>query len=101
MARLFLKAKTHHGESRFFFFRWFNRGMSWLENSYDSFLEFTAHHWWTVVIPSLALLALTAWMLVERPKSFVPVEDQGLPHHHGSDPGRNHPGANCQGHGAR
>ncbi|MGD0040792.1 MAG: efflux RND transporter permease subunit, partial [Isosphaeraceae bacterium] len=77
MARLFLKAKTHHGESRFFFFRWFNRGMSWLENSYDSFLEFTAHHWWTIVIPSVGLLALTAGMLIERPKSFVPVEDQG------------------------
>ena len=77
MARLFLKAKTHHGESKFFFFRWFNRGMSWLENSYDSFLDYTAHHWWTIVIPSLALLALTGWMLVQRPKSFIPVEDQG------------------------
>jgi len=77
MARLFLKAKSHHGESSFFFFRWFNRGMSWLENSYDSFLEYTAQHWWTIVIPSLGLLALTAWMLIERPKSFVPVEDQG------------------------
>ena len=52
MARLFLKAKTH-GETRFFFFRWFNRGMTWIENSYDSFLEWTAHHWWTVVVPSL------------------------------------------------
>src|SRR5262249_10361272 len=34
MARLFLKEKGHHGEAKFFFFRWFNRGMSWLENSY-------------------------------------------------------------------
>ena len=77
MARLFLKAKEDHGEAKFFFFRWFNRGMTWLENSYDSFLEYTAHHWWTIVIPSLALLALMAWMLVQRPKSFIPVEDQG------------------------
>lgn len=77
MARLFLKAKEDHGEAKFFFFRWFNRGMTWLENSYDSFLEYTAHHWWTIVIPSLALLALTAWMLVQQPKSFIPVEDQG------------------------
>jgi HAE1 family hydrophobic/amphiphilic exporter-1 len=77
MARLFLKAKTEHGEAKFFFFRWFNRGMRWLENSYDSFLEFTAHHWWTIVIPSLALLGLTGWMIVERPKSFIPIEDQG------------------------
>jgi HAE1 family hydrophobic/amphiphilic exporter-1 len=77
MARLLLKAKAHHGESRFFLFRWFNRGMTWLENSYDSFLEYTAHHWSTIVFPSLGLLALTGFMLVERPKSFIPVEDQG------------------------
>ena len=77
MARLFLKAKSHHGEAKFFFFRWFNRGMKWLEDSYDSFLEYTAHHWWLIVIPSLGILALTAWMIFERPKSFIPVEDQG------------------------
>jgi HAE1 family hydrophobic/amphiphilic exporter-1 len=77
MARLFLKAKTEHGESKFFFFRWFNRGMKWLENSYDSFLEYTARNWWTIVIPSIALLVLTALMILERPKAFIPVEDQG------------------------
>ncbi len=77
MARLFLKPRTHHGESKFFFFRWFNRGMRWLENSYDSFLDYTARHWWTIVIPSLALLALTGWMLLNRPKGFIPTEDQG------------------------
>ena len=70
MARLLLKAKTHHGESGFFLFRWFNRGMGWLENSYDSFLEYTAHHWWTIVVPSLGLLALTGLMLMQRPKSL-------------------------------
>ena len=78
MARLFLKAKTHHGESKFFFFRWFNRGMKWLENSYDSFLEYTAHHWWTDRHPlARPAGARRRWMLVERPKSFIPVEDQG------------------------
>ena len=75
MARLFLRPK--HGETKFFLFRWFNHGMRWLENSYDAFLDFTAHHWWTIVVPSLALLALTGWMLVERPKAFIPTEDQG------------------------
>ena len=75
MARLFLRPK--HGESKFFLFRWFNHGMRWLENSYDSFLDFTAHHWWTIVLPSIALLALTWWMLFERPKAFIPTEDQG------------------------
>ena len=75
MARLFLRPK--HGETKFFLFRWFNRGMHWLENSYDAFLDFTAHHWWTIVPPSIALLALTGWMLVDRPKAFIPIEDQG------------------------
>jgi hydrophobe/amphiphile efflux-1 (HAE1) family protein len=75
MARLFLRPR--HGESSFFLFRWFNRGMRWLETSYDAFLEFTAHHWWTIVIPSLALLAWTGYMVIERPKAFIPTEDQG------------------------
>ena len=75
MSRLFLRPK--HGESKFFFFRWFNHGMRWLENSYDAFLDFTAHHWWTIVLPSIGLLALTGWMLIERPKAFIPTEDQG------------------------
>ena len=75
MARLFLKAR--HSETRFFLFRWFNAAMKWLEDSYDSILEFTARHWWTIVIPSLALLGLTAWMVMQRPKSFIPTEDQG------------------------
>ena len=75
MSRLFLKAK--HGETKFFLFRWFNAGLKWIEDSYDSFLDFTAHHWWTIVIPSIALLALTYWMLVQRPKAFIPTEDQG------------------------
>ena len=75
MSRLFLRPK--HGESKFFFFRWFNHGMRWLENSYDAFLDFTAHHWWTIVMPSIGLLALTFAMLVERPKAFIPTEDQG------------------------
>jgi hydrophobe/amphiphile efflux-1 (HAE1) family protein len=75
MCRLFLRSK--HGEARFFFFRWFNSGMRWLENSYDAFLDFTAHHWWLIVLPSIGLLALTGWMLVQRPKAFIPTEDQG------------------------
>ena len=75
MARLFLRAK--HGETRFFLFRWFNAGLRWIENSYDAVLEFTAHHWWTIVVPSLVLLALTGWMIVARPKAFIPTEDQG------------------------
>jgi HAE1 family hydrophobic/amphiphilic exporter-1 len=75
IARMFLRAK--HGETRFPPFVWFNRGMRWVENSYDSFLDFGAHHWPTIIFPSLGLLALTGWMIYERPKAFIPTEDQG------------------------
>ncbi len=75
MSRLFLRAKQ--GQTRFFLFRWFNAALGWVENSYDAVLEWTARHWWTIVAPSLVLLALTGWMVVTRPKSFIPTEDQG------------------------
>src|SRR5437763_16157334 len=75
MSRLFLRAK--HGETRFVLFRWFNAGLGWIENSYDAVLEWTAHHWWTIVVPSIALLGLTGWMVASRPKAFIPTEDQG------------------------
>ncbi len=75
MARLFLRPK--HGETKFPPFRWFNRGLKWVEDSYDSFLDFGAHHWWVIVLPSLGLLALTGWLIYERPKAFIPTEDQG------------------------
>jgi HAE1 family hydrophobic/amphiphilic exporter-1 len=75
MARLFLRPK--HGETRFFLFRWFNAGLRWIEGSYDSVLEFTARHWWTIVAPSVILLGITGWMIAARPKAFIPTEDQG------------------------
>ncbi|SIO04652.1 hydrophobe/amphiphile efflux-1 (HAE1) family protein [Singulisphaera sp. GP187] len=75
IARLVLRPK--HGETKFPPFRWFNRGLKWVEDSYDSFLDFGARHWWAIVLPSLGLLALTGWMIYERPKAFIPTEDQG------------------------
>lgn len=75
MARLFLREK--HGQTKFFLFKWFNAGLKWVEDSYDAVLEFTARHWWTIVIPSLALLVVTGWMIATRPKAFIPTEDQG------------------------
>src|SRR3954451_15542793 len=75
MARLFLREKA--GPTRFFLFRWFNAALGWIEDSYDAVLEWTAHHWWTIVAPSVVLLGLTGWMVAGRPKAFIPTEDQG------------------------
>ena len=75
MARIFLRPK--HGETNFPPFVWFNRGLKWVENSYDSFLDFGARNWILIVTPSLGLLALTGYLIVQRPKAFIPTEDQG------------------------
>ena len=53
-------------ETKFPPFRWFNRGLKWVENSYDSFPDFGARHWWAIVLPSLGLLALTGWLIYRR-----------------------------------
>ena len=45
--------------------------------THDSVLELTARHWWTIVASSVFLLGLTGWLIAERPKSFIPTEDQG------------------------
>ncbi len=75
IARLLLKPK--HGETKFPPFVWFNRGLKWVEDSYDSFLDFGARRWPLIVVPSLGLLTLTGWLIYQRPKAFIPTEDQG------------------------
>ena len=95
IARLFLRPK--HGETKFPPFRWFNRGLKWVEDSYDSFLDFGARHWWAIVLPSLGLLALTGWLIYERPKAFIPTEDQGYLIVVRADARRHHPGADQPG----
>jgi hydrophobe/amphiphile efflux-1 (HAE1) family protein len=78
MARLFLKPKAHEGgEAKFIIFRWFNRALKWIENSYDSFLDWAARDWWVIVAFGVGLLVLLGYMLMERPKGFIPNEDQG------------------------
>ncbi len=94
MARLFLRPK--HGETKFFLFRWFNQGMRWLENSYDAFLDFTAHHWWTIVLPSLGLLALTGWMLDRAAQGVHPDRGPGLPDRVDPDARRHGQGGHCR-----
>ena len=76
MARLFLRPK--HGETKFFLFRWFNRGLKWLENSYDSFLDFGG----APLVDDRPAVARPAGAdrlacSYERPKAFIPTEDQG------------------------
>ncbi len=75
MARLFLKPK--HGETKFFFFRWFNAGLRWVENSLRRDPRIHGPPLVDDRCPSVVLLGLTVWMLAARPKAFIPTEDQG------------------------
>ena len=83
--------RPKHGESRFFFFRWFNRGMRWLENSYDAFLEFTAHHWWTIVVPSLGAAGPDGLDADRAAQGVHPDRGPGLPDRRDPDARRHQP----------
>ena len=53
------------------------------------------------MLPSLGLLALTGWLIYERPKAFIPTEDQGYLIVVAPDARRHQPGADQPGRPAR
>ena len=95
IARLFLRPK--HGETRFPPFRWFNRGLKRVEDTYDSLLDIGVRYWWAIVLPSIGLVALTGWLIYERPKGVHPGRGPGLPDRGPADSGRHHQGADQPG----
>ena len=95
MSRVFLRPR--HGEPKFILFRWFNHGMRWLENSYDAFLEFTAHHWWTIVLPSLGAAGLDLRDADRAAQGVHSDRGPGLSDHRDSDAGRHRPAGDLAG----
>ena len=95
MSGVFLRSK--HGETKFFLFRWFNAGMHWLENSYDSFLEFTAHHWWTIVVAVDRSAGTDVFHAGRAPQGVHPGRGPGLFDHRDPDAGWNGPGGDVEG----
>ena len=91
MCRLFLKAK--HGETKFPPFLWFNRGMKWLEDSYDSFLETAVKHWWAVLIPALGAARAHGLHALRTAQGVHPDGGPGLPDRQPPDARRHDPGA--------
>ena len=94
IARLLLKPK--HGETKFPF-RWFNRGLKWVENSYDSFLDFRG----PLLVgdrPAVARPAGPDRMAdLRAPQGVHPDGGPGLPDRHRADARRHHPGAHQPG----
>ncbi|MDE6238864.1 MAG: efflux RND transporter permease subunit, partial [Muribaculaceae bacterium] len=74
MCALFLRPKT---QTKFFVYRWFNRGFDATRKGYDSFVAKMLRH------PALSLVIFAAicfaafWGFTKWPTSYVPEEDQG------------------------
>lgn len=70
MSYYFLKVKKSsvHQESRF---------LQWLQNSYDTLLRATMHHWKMISLVSLGLFGATLLYLFQAGKSFLPEFNEG------------------------
>ena len=64
-------------ETRFFFFRWFNRGFDITTGIYSALIRTTLRVVVIVLIIFGGLVALTGWSFQKLPTGFVPTEDQG------------------------
>jgi len=69
--------KPREGETKFFLYRWFNRGFESLTNGYGNLMHVFARAWWVVMLVFGGLFFLTVYLTMERPTGFVPEEDQG------------------------
>ena len=69
--------KPTKSEDRFILFRWFNTGFDHLINFYGRFIHLLIRLRWLVVIGFLLIAAITGFLTMKYPKSFVPNEDQG------------------------
>ena len=64
-------------EARFIFFRWFNHGLKRFRDWYSRQLPKAFRYRWIVAGVFGLALALTGFLFVSTPQSFIPDEDQG------------------------
>ncbi|MDG2013385.1 MAG: multidrug efflux RND transporter permease subunit [Pirellulaceae bacterium] len=64
-------------ESKFFFFRWFNKTFGFTTNVYNRVIRGSVRVIPVVMIIFAGLLFLTGWGFTQLPTGFVPNEDQG------------------------
>ena len=68
---------TPRRPTKFFLFRWFNKGWGWLEKKYDAVISKMLAHRWVFMAIFLGIAALGLWGYVAWPSSYVPSEDMG------------------------
>ena len=74
LCALFLKPRT---QTRFFLFRWFNLFWSWLTKVYTKIVGITLAHPYLSILFFGGIMALMAYIFINRPTSYIPEEDMG------------------------
>ncbi|MBQ7819703.1 MAG: multidrug efflux RND transporter permease subunit [Bacteroidales bacterium] len=74
LCALFLKRNT---ETKFVFYKWFNRFYEKCVNGYVRVISLMLKHWITAMIAFAVITAIAFFMFVKTPTSFIPEEDQG------------------------
>ncbi len=74
MCALFLRPKT---QTKFFIYRWFNRGFDATRKGYDTMVGKMLRHPAVSLVVFLAICFAAFWGFTKWPTSYVPQEDQG------------------------
>lgn len=64
-------------ESKFFIYRWFNKGWAWLEKTYTRFIGKMLRHDVVSLLVYMALSVVAFWGFLSWPTSYLPPEDMG------------------------
>lgn len=64
-------------ESKFFIYRWFNKGWSWFETLYKKVVGKMLKHSAAALLLYLAIAAVAFWGFFKWPTSYIPEEDMG------------------------
>ena len=64
-------------ESKFFIYRWFNKGWSWFEGLYEKVIGKMLKHSTAALLVYLIIAAVAFWGFFKWPTSYIPEEDMG------------------------
>lgn len=71
------QSDNRHSRPQFFIFRWFNKGYGVLENWYVKIIGKLLRHSGLVISAFAILMAVTVYLYMKVPTSFIPNEDEG------------------------
>ncbi|MDE7115707.1 MAG: efflux RND transporter permease subunit, partial [Muribaculaceae bacterium] len=64
-------------ETKFFIYRWFNKGWTWFEGLYEKVIGKMLRHSTAALLVYLAIAATAFWGFISWPTSYIPEEDMG------------------------